>query len=142
MESCFISHGDLYFYRLPHSELDDIEKLPIKRTGKDGVSDGCNLDDLILVYSISYQEFFLKMNLPDHRCTEAQRSHKSKEQSSKTTTCSTETNLEESRDYKPESKINSKIARIQFVFLLRVPPFMGRLVRIMIIPCKRLGQPV
>ncbi|GJV32079.1 reverse transcriptase domain-containing protein [Tanacetum coccineum] len=46
----------------------------------------------------------------------AQRSHKSKEQSSKITTYSTETNLEESRDYKPESKINSKIARIQFVF--------------------------
>ncbi|GJU19919.1 hypothetical protein Tco_1153261 [Tanacetum coccineum] len=42
----------------------------------------------------------------------AQRSHKSKEQSSKITTCSTETNLEESKDYEPESKINSKIARI------------------------------
>ncbi|GJW71833.1 hypothetical protein Tco_0128750 [Tanacetum coccineum] len=32
------------------------------------------------------------------------------------TTCSTETNLEESKDYKPDSKINSKIARIRFVF--------------------------
>ncbi|GJV46238.1 putative ribonuclease H-like domain-containing protein [Tanacetum coccineum] len=38
----------------------------------------------------------------------AQRSHKSKEQSSKITTCSTETNLKESKDYEPESKINSK----------------------------------
>ncbi|GJW44348.1 hypothetical protein Tco_0073147 [Tanacetum coccineum] len=46
----------------------------------------------------------------------AQRSHKSKEQSSKITTCSTETNLEESKDKEPESKINSKIAMIQFVF--------------------------
>ncbi|GJV27293.1 retrovirus-related pol polyprotein from transposon TNT 1-94 [Tanacetum coccineum] len=46
----------------------------------------------------------------------AQRSHKSKEQRSKITTCSTETNLEESKDYEPESKINSKIARIRFVF--------------------------
>ncbi|GJZ60844.1 hypothetical protein Tco_0616660 [Tanacetum coccineum] len=37
----------------------------------------------------------------------AQRSHKSKEQSSKITTCSTETDHEESKDYEPESKINS-----------------------------------
>ncbi|GJR21699.1 hypothetical protein Tco_0970226 [Tanacetum coccineum] len=42
----------------------------------------------------------------------AQRSQKSKEQSSKITTCSAETNLEESKDYEPELKINSKIARI------------------------------
>ncbi|GJR45720.1 hypothetical protein Tco_1313823 [Tanacetum coccineum] len=46
----------------------------------------------------------------------AQRSYKSKEQSLKITTCSTKTNLEESKEYKPESKINSKIARIRFVF--------------------------
>ncbi|GKB00376.1 hypothetical protein Tco_0828369, partial [Tanacetum coccineum] len=46
----------------------------------------------------------------------AQRSHKSKEQSLNITTCSTKTNLEELKDYEPESKINSKIARIQFVF--------------------------
>ncbi|GJT63391.1 hypothetical protein Tco_1006924 [Tanacetum coccineum] len=46
----------------------------------------------------------------------AQRSHKSKEQSSKITTCSTKTGHEESKDYGPKSKINSKIARIQFVF--------------------------
>ncbi|GKA36716.1 hypothetical protein Tco_0723281 [Tanacetum coccineum] len=46
----------------------------------------------------------------------AQRSHKSKERSSKIATCSTETNLEESKDYEPESKTNSKIARIRFVF--------------------------
>ncbi|GKE88685.1 hypothetical protein Tco_1566160, partial [Tanacetum coccineum] len=37
----------------------------------------------------------------------AQRSHKSKEQSTKITTCSTMTGLEESKDYEPESKINS-----------------------------------
>ncbi|GKC36544.1 hypothetical protein Tco_1048928 [Tanacetum coccineum] len=37
----------------------------------------------------------------------AQRSHKSKEQSSKITTCSTMTDHEESKDYEPESKINS-----------------------------------
>ncbi|GKF31655.1 hypothetical protein Tco_0101453, partial [Tanacetum coccineum] len=65
----------------------------------------------------------------------AQTSHKSKEQSSKITTCSTETNLDESKGYEPESKINSKIAGIQFIFS-GVTSLRGEIVRIMKIHVK------
>ncbi|GJT83498.1 hypothetical protein Tco_1057840 [Tanacetum coccineum] len=88
-------------------------------------------------------EFPLKGILPDHsfqnsdacyydpeKCKyagpkKAQRLHKSKEQSSKITTCSTKTDHEESKDYEPESKINSQIARIQFVFSEGLKVFIG-----------------
>ncbi|GJU52037.1 hypothetical protein Tco_1221592 [Tanacetum coccineum] len=61
------------------------------------------------------QQGMLKSLCRDDIKESSKRLHKLRNES-KITTCSTETNLEESKDYEPESKINSKIARIQFVF--------------------------
>ncbi|GJU09640.1 ribonuclease H-like domain-containing protein, partial [Tanacetum coccineum] len=42
--------------------------VPIKRTGKLGDSDVHTLEDLTLILEILSRKFFLRLNLPDHRC--------------------------------------------------------------------------